>query len=428
MLTADRTFILNGVTVREYLLTKHNPNRISMPTINLPDKIAGITVHNTEDLDNVNDDAEQYTRATVNGNMGTVRVHYYVDDVCAWQNLPLTLSGWHAADGGNGPGNTTTISIECIMDSSSNSQSLKAEDNCARLVAYLLDKYGLTIEEGLFTHLHWINVRNGRRGSNEYLNTTKYSGEKYCPYYILPHWSSFKNKVQKYLNELKGSSATEDKNDSKDDTSKNIYRIRKSWTDASSQIGAYENLDNAKKSCKEGYSVYDNNGNEVYSNKPKTESSTSITLGAGDTVKLSNDTIYASASATNGSKKTGTFYVYSNEVINGRIRITNSKSNVGKTPAGTYVTGFVNVSDVTNTTDNSPAPAKSYAKGTKITLNNVTLYANSSTKTGRKISGTYWIYDGINVSGRMRITNAKSNVGKTPIGRYVTGFIKKSDI
>lgn len=45
-----------------------------------------------------------------------------------------------------------------------------------------------------------------------------------------------------------------------------IYRVRKSWEDAASQIGAYRNLDNAKAACSEGYSVFDWNGNTVYYN------------------------------------------------------------------------------------------------------------------------------------------------------------------
>ena len=42
------------------------------------------------------------------------------------------------------------------------------------------------------------------------------------------------------------------------------YRVRKSWTDRESQLGAYENLDNAKRNCPPGYTVYDYNGNVVY--------------------------------------------------------------------------------------------------------------------------------------------------------------------
>lgn len=43
-----------------------------------------------------------------------------------------------------------------------------------------------------------------------------------------------------------------------------IYRVRKSWADAKSQIGAYKSLDNAKKACKSGYTVFDVNGKAVY--------------------------------------------------------------------------------------------------------------------------------------------------------------------
>ena len=45
---------------------------------------------------------------------------------------------------------------------------------------------------------------------------------------------------------------------------KQLYRVRKSWTDAKSQIGAFSSLENAKKVCKAGYAVFDSNGKQVY--------------------------------------------------------------------------------------------------------------------------------------------------------------------
>ena len=51
---------------------------------------------------------------------------------------------------------------------------------------------------------------------------------------------------------------------------KMLYRVRKSWKDAASQLGAFEELENAKKACKVGYTVYDWNGKAVY---PKTSES-----------------------------------------------------------------------------------------------------------------------------------------------------------
>ena len=49
-------------------------------------------------------------------------------------------------------------------------------------------------------------------------------------------------------------------------TSEEIYRVRKSWEDAKSQLGAFSSLDNAKAmaSKNSGYSVYDSSGKKVY--------------------------------------------------------------------------------------------------------------------------------------------------------------------
>ena len=95
ILKPDNKTTFGGVTVNECLLTKHNPNHIAMPSVSMEGKIIGVTVHNTDwiSVASGTTPAEQYTRATVNGNMNDVRVHYYVDNVCAWQNLPHSLSG-----------------------------------------------------------------------------------------------------------------------------------------------------------------------------------------------------------------------------------------------------------------------------------------------------------------------------------------------
>lgn len=52
---------------------------------------------------------------------------------------------------------------------------------------------------------------------------------------------------------------------------KQIYRVRKSWADTKSQVGAYSVLANAEKVCDKypGYSVYDNKGKAVYTSPTK---------------------------------------------------------------------------------------------------------------------------------------------------------------
>lgn len=190
-LTPDRIYDANGVKVKEYLLTKHNPNRIQMPGIrNKP--MLGVTIHNTDAIKvSGTTMSEQYTRATVNGNMNTVRVHFYVDENEAWQNLPLDFQGWHAADG-NGDGNTATIAIECIGNSP------KAEDKAARLAAWLLDKYRLNTER-LYTHTYWLNMRDNKGGGlvKDELCILPHP-YKTCPVYIIPHWKAFVAKVKGY--------------------------------------------------------------------------------------------------------------------------------------------------------------------------------------------------------------------------------------
>lgn len=328
ILTPDKTTTLGGVTVKEYLLTKHNPNRIDMPTAQLTGKVLGVTIHNTDRIKTAagTTPAEQYTRATVNGNMKTVRVHYYVDSTCAWQNLPLSLSGWHAADG-NGNGNRRTIAIECIMNGSGDAADKRAEENAARLAATLLKQYGLGTDR-LYTHTHWLNVRNGKSGSTDQLNTM-HNSYKMCPAYILPHWAAFKAKVQAYLN---GTSAAKPSN-------AQLYRVRKSTNDMKSQLGAYASLENAKKACKAGYSVFDSSGKAVYTN------SSSGKYVKGQAVKIrSNTPLFANETATTPSARlsAGTYYIYDGVPCKlGRYRITTTAANCGRTPVGKYVTGYV---------------------------------------------------------------------------------------
>lgn len=60
---------------------------------------------------------------------------FYVDDVGAWQNLPIDYTSWHAgqkgkADAyGSAAGNMQTISIECIMNGSGDKKDCQARDN-----------------------------------------------------------------------------------------------------------------------------------------------------------------------------------------------------------------------------------------------------------------------------------------------------------
>ena len=144
----------------------------------------GVTIHNTGRIKVPSGTtmAEQYTRATYpNCNMGSVRVHYYVDENEAWQNLDEGEVGWHAADGNYGPGNSTTVAIEIIMDGADAEYNRIAEDNGARLCAAILKRYGLD-ETAVYQHHDWY-------------------ARKDCPAYIRPHWDAFLAAVRQYLSD-----------------------------------------------------------------------------------------------------------------------------------------------------------------------------------------------------------------------------------
>jgi GH25 family lysozyme M1 (1,4-beta-N-acetylmuramidase) len=74
-----------------------------------------------------------------------------------------------------------------------------------------------------------------------------------------------------------------------------------------------------------------------------------------------------------------------------------------------------------------PAQAKSWKKGQAVHIgSNVPLFANETTTTpsARLSAGTYYIYDGVPCKlGRYRITTTAANCGRTPVGKFVTGYV-----
>ena len=201
-LTPDKVYTKYGLEISEKILPSHlKPNK---KLSNGTGKVEYVTIHNTDDIVEAKgtNDAEQYARATFNGNMGDVVVHYYIDETGCWKLLHDYERGVHAADV-FGPGNTTSIAIEIIMDGSGSKSDVAAEDRGALLAAIKLYEHGLDITR-LTTHNRWYP-------------------RKYCPAFILPHWDVFKKKVEHYLNEIK---ASENIETDTDDTVEYKYRVQ----------------------------------------------------------------------------------------------------------------------------------------------------------------------------------------------------------
>ena len=155
---------------------------------------------------------------------------------------------------------------------------------------------------------------------------------------------------------------------------------------------------------------------------PTIKTETSKNVKAGDSFKFTGVAFYSSSTAkTIGSKKTGTFYVWSNEVVNGRVRMTNSKARVG---VKGQVTGWVDESVLIAL--KAAAAQKTLTAGAAVKLNNVPFYNSSASKTvASKKTGTYYIWSAQVVNGKIRMTNAKNRVGKSG---QVTGWADAATI
>lgn len=199
VLTPDAVRIEHGLTINEKIIPdsavwnknygdfkKGEQYKANLLLSGGTGEVKGVTIHNTDrvSISSKTTQAEQYTRATYpNCNMGSVRVHYYVDDICAWQNLRENEVGWHSGDGNDGSGNGETVGIEIIMDGSGDEKDIAAENNGALLAAILLHRHRLSLDR-LYTHNDFSAVN------------------KYCPAYLLPRWEEFEKKVKTYLDEI----------------------------------------------------------------------------------------------------------------------------------------------------------------------------------------------------------------------------------
>ena len=325
MLTPNTTYQINGVTVNEKIIpdgtvwksdSKAKAANFSGAGASYKAgvKLSGgtgtagsVTIHNSNDLDNVHDDAEQYTRATYNENMGSARVHFYVDDVGAWQNLKagtgmckndpegFAEAGWHAGDTNTvDGGNMTSLSIEIIMNETPETDE-KAKDNGARLAAWLLWKHGLTIDK-LVTHTYWVNKSVGLSFEDvDEQCTNPVKGKKWCPTYIfgsndknvaLKNWKAFKALVKTYLDALNGNAA--------DDGSKMISRV---------QSGAFSDRADAEalaaKLQAAGFDAY------IVESESADSPAAPWTPAVGDRVLYTGSVHYRGANATTAYECTG---------------------------------------------------------------------------------------------------------------------------
>lgn len=213
------------------------------------------------------------------------------------------------------------ITIECASDSK---HPYAFTDACYnKLIDLTVDickRYGKT-------KLVWINNKEQAlayqpKDNELQITVHRWFANKSCPGdWLMNRMDDYEAKVNsKLTSEVKPAASVD----------KRYYRVRLSWADSKSQIGAYTDLDNAKKACKTGYSVYDWNGNEVYSNKPN-----------NTTHSCSPYKVKVTASALNYRKGPGVSYAINGTITDrGIYTIVEESNGWGKLKSGA---GWINL-------------------------------------------------------------------------------------
>ena len=123
--------------------------------------------------------------------------------------------------------------------------------------------------------LLWLGDKNktlnySPKSDEMVLTVHRWFWNKSCPGNWL--YSRLGNLAAEVTKRLGGTSSTTPSTPAKE----TLYRVRKTWADSKSQLGAYKVLDNAKKKADEnpGYSVFDESGKVVYSGKTSTPAQT----------------------------------------------------------------------------------------------------------------------------------------------------------
>lgn len=180
------------------------------------------------------------------------------------QTMPWDYRPWGCGSGSKGSCNDGWIQFEICEDALTDKNYLEqAYEEACQLTAYLCEKYNID-PNGTVKHngvdvptilCHADSCALGLGSNHGDIN----------------HWfpkfgKSMATARADVANLLNSQIETPSSNTNSTTTKISLYRIRKSWDDSKSQMGAYSVLENAKKACDKlkGYKVFDNEGNIVY--------------------------------------------------------------------------------------------------------------------------------------------------------------------
>lgn len=191
-------------------------------------------------------------------------VHYMVDDQNILHCMPDNLKCWHVGS----PGNSKWLGIEMgepsqikytsgatftVSDlAAARAYAEAAYRNAVWLIAKLCRDHGWDPYTAIYTH---YEVTRQKLSNTDHVDPQHLWDGLGMGYSLL----TLRRDVAAAMGQSAAAPTPEQPS-----ASGQMYRIRKSWADAASQIGAYTNLDYAKAACADGYAVFDSAGNQVW--------------------------------------------------------------------------------------------------------------------------------------------------------------------
>ena len=138
-----------GLAIQEHIISGGRRNRPGRDT----NPGAYITIHETGNAAKGADAAAHAAYLDSDaGERDMVSWHYTVDDHAIVQHLPDYETAYHAGDGKDGPGNTTSIGVEICVNAGGD--FAQAQANAASLVRLLMEEHGIPIDR-VVQHNHW---------------------------------------------------------------------------------------------------------------------------------------------------------------------------------------------------------------------------------------------------------------------------------
>ena len=321
--------------------------------------------------------------------------------VASVQTMPWDYKPWGCGSGSKGSCNNGWIQFEICEDGLTDKNYFdKVYKEACEITAYLCDMYDID-PKGTVT-VNGVKVPTILCHADAYkLGLGSNHGD--INHWFPKHYKSMetaRNDVAEFL----GKNNVEEKPaEIKPSTTKdNLYRVRTKWTDAKSQIGAYLELENAKKACDKvkGYYVFNSEGHVIYPEDDDFIHEIKI----GSEVKLTKNAVYSSGKAIPS-------WIFEKKLYVRDIR--NNNQAVISTLKTGAVTGIVNMEHIipyeSNEEDNIPmnpylvrittdvlnvraGAGTKYRVTTKVAKNDIYTIVDQYDNWGKLKSGAGWIY------------------------------------